>query len=973
MRFRSINTALTLICGLSILSCERPTAVFPSHSAPSHSGRSLLATSAPSVVISQIYGGGGNSGATYTNDFIELFNPGAQAVSLAGWSVQYASAAGTTWQVTALTGTIQPGQYYLVQESQGTGGTTPLPTPNATGSIAMAAGAGKVSLAATTTALTGTCPTGTVDQVSFGTTATNCGSGTTPTLTNTTAALRGESGCKYTGDLSADFATGAPTPRNSSSPTHPCPGALPVGPLDHVVIAGATTVTPGNTIQLTATPQDANNQTVATATVGWLSTDQSIATVDATGQVTGVAASPNAVTITATATDGAITKSASVQVTVTLAQIGWVDISSSSTSFPPGFQTQLFATARMSQGGAIIPATFTFEAVDPQIATIAAVQNTGIVTGVAAPADGTTRPGFRITATPTAGGTPFTFVTHSIFIEPPVSAPTSIYAKNDEFGDPTAATPSNLNDLLITRTQYTASYNASRGTPNWVSYELDSRQMVVGQDRCNCFTADPSLPSDKQIFTSDYTNSGFDRGHMARSADRTAANVDNATTFYLGNIVPQIADLNQGVWAQFENALGDSATKGGRAVYIITGPVYSASHGLTFLKNEGKVAVPDSTWKVALIGPRNAGVPFTRGTLQTWNDLAGVTVLAVNMPNVAGIRNDPWTKYLTTVDKIEQATGYDFLSLLPIAFQTAVEAGDRPPVAQFSVAGTLNEGAPITFDASASTDPDLGRVDLGRTEALGYAWHFSDGSQTSGKVVTKTFADNGAYTATLLVTDAFGWQDIASRAVTVGNVAPSVSLSGTTPLSILAGEFVSVSGSFTDPGADAPWHALLDWGNGTTTPSTLNTSGATVTGSSQFFTAGTYSVTLSVADKDGASGSQSVTVTVGRRPVVGDATPGGISLADPMTGDIKITLYSDPQVDISTLDLSSVRVGTVGLSDKKVQFKIHSQSPSRIVLRFNAQALIDAGLITTSTTELDLTGNLFNGVQIISHVPFTVH
>jgi len=974
MRLRSIDTALALVCGLSILSCnERPTAVSPSRSVPSHAGRSLLPSSAPSVVISQIYGGGGNSGATYTNDFIELFNPGAQPVSLAGWSVQYASAAGTTWQVTPLTGTIQPGQYYLVQESQGSGGTTPLPTPNATGTIAMAAGAGKVSLATTTTALSGTCPGGIVDQVSFGTTATNCGSGTTPTLTNTTAALRGDLGCKYTGDLTADFATGAPTPRNSASPTHVCPGALPVGPLDHVLIAGPTTVTPGSTIQLTATPQDANNQTVTTATVGWLSGDPSTATVNATGEVAGVAASPNSVTITATATDGAIAKSASVQITVSLPQITWVDISSSSTSFPPGFQTQLFATARASQGGAIIPATFSFEAVDPQIATIATVQNTGIVTGVAAPADGTTRPGFRITATPTAGGTPFTFVTHSIFIETPITAPASIYAKNDEFGDPTAATQSNLNDLLISRTQYTASYNASRGTPNWVSYELDSRQMVVGQDRCNCFTADPLLPSDKQILTSDYTSSGFDRGHMARSADRTAANVDNARTFYLTNIVPQMADLNQGVWAQFENALADSATKGGRAVYIITGPLYSGSHALTFLKNEGKVALPDSTWKVALIGPRNAGVPFTRGTLQTWNDLSGVTVLAVNMPNVAGIRNDPWTKYLTTVDKIEQSTGYDFLSLLPIAFQTAVEAGDRPPVSQFSVAGTLNEGALITFDASASTDPDLGRTDLGRTEALGYAWNFSDGSQASGKVVTKTFADNGAYTATLLVNDAFGWQEMSSQAVSVANVAPSVSLGATTPLSILSGESVGVSGSFTDPGSDAPWHALLDWGDGTTASSTLNASGATVTGASQFLAAGTYSVTLSVTDKDGASGSKSLTVNVGRRSVVGDATPGVISLADPMTGDIKITLYSDPQVDVSTLDLSSVRIGTVSLSDKKVQFKIHSQSPSRIVLRFNAQALIDAGLITASSTELDLTGNLSTGVQIISRVTLTVH
>ena len=94
--------------------------------------------SSSGVVISQVYGGGGNTGATYRNDFIELFNAGSAAVSLSGWSVQYASASGTSWQTTALGNvTLQPGQYYLVQEAAGTGGTTSLSNPDATGSIAL--------------------------------------------------------------------------------------------------------------------------------------------------------------------------------------------------------------------------------------------------------------------------------------------------------------------------------------------------------------------------------------------------------------------------------------------------------------------------------------------------------------------------------------------------------------------------------------------------------------------------------------------------------------------------------------------------------------------------------------------------------------------------------------------------------------------------------------------------------------------
>jgi uncharacterized protein len=171
------------------------------------------------VVVSQVYGGGGNSGATYTNDFIELYNAGSTAVSLAGWSVQYASAAGSSWQVTALSGTIQPGRYYLVQQAAGAGGTTPLPTPDATGTINMSATAGKVALASVTTALTGTCPLGgnVVDFVGFGTTA-NCyeGSGPTPAPSNTNAVLRKQDGAQDTGDNAADFVSGPPTPRNSS-------------------------------------------------------------------------------------------------------------------------------------------------------------------------------------------------------------------------------------------------------------------------------------------------------------------------------------------------------------------------------------------------------------------------------------------------------------------------------------------------------------------------------------------------------------------------------------------------------------------------------------------------------------------------------------------------------------------------------------------------------------------------------------
>jgi hypothetical protein len=182
------------------------------------------------VVISQVYGGGGNSGSVYTHDFIELFNRGNTAVDLTGWSVQYASATGTTWSRTNLgSHTLQPGQYYLIQQAAGSGGTTPLPTPDATGTIAMAATNGKVALVNTTTTLSGACPTDAsiVDFVGFGTA--NCyeGAGATPVLSNTTAAIRADNGCTDTDDNAADFTTGAPTPRNTASVFYVCGAGTP--------------------------------------------------------------------------------------------------------------------------------------------------------------------------------------------------------------------------------------------------------------------------------------------------------------------------------------------------------------------------------------------------------------------------------------------------------------------------------------------------------------------------------------------------------------------------------------------------------------------------------------------------------------------------------------------------------------------------------------------------------------------------
>jgi uncharacterized protein len=194
------------------------------------SGSTLLAAPAaavsPDVVIAEVYGGGGNSGATFTHDFIELLNPTSDAVSLAGWSVQYASATGTTWQLTPLSGSIPAGGRYLVQQAAGAGGTAALPSPDATGTIAMSATAGKVALVGSGGACTGTsCERPDLrDLVGFGSTANGFETAPAPAPSNSTSIAR--TGAD-TDDNRNDFVAGAPTPQNSSPSTGPDPEPEP--------------------------------------------------------------------------------------------------------------------------------------------------------------------------------------------------------------------------------------------------------------------------------------------------------------------------------------------------------------------------------------------------------------------------------------------------------------------------------------------------------------------------------------------------------------------------------------------------------------------------------------------------------------------------------------------------------------------------------------------------------------------------
>lgn len=193
------------------------------------SAASASGSGAGNIVVSQVFAAGGNSGASYANDYVELFNRGTSAVSITGWTLQYASASSTTWQTTALTGSVPAGGHYLVGLASGGSNGSALPTTDATGTSNLAVTGGKVAVVGNGTALScgasaGSCSavSGVEDLVGYGSATDYEGSAAAPGPSATTALTRAGSGCTDADSNTADFSTAAPNPRNSASAVAAC-------------------------------------------------------------------------------------------------------------------------------------------------------------------------------------------------------------------------------------------------------------------------------------------------------------------------------------------------------------------------------------------------------------------------------------------------------------------------------------------------------------------------------------------------------------------------------------------------------------------------------------------------------------------------------------------------------------------------------------------------------------------------------
>jgi endonuclease G len=227
-------------------------------------------------------------------------------------------------------------------------------------------------------------------------------------------------------------------------------------------------------------------------------------------------------------------------------------------------------------------------------------------------------------------------------------------------GNPSNAVTNVLqpNNYLMEKQQYSMSYSRDNGGPNWVSWHLDA-SWLGSTPRQDDFRADTTLPTGwYRVQATDYSGSGFDRGHMCPSADRTVSVTANSATFLMTNMIPQLPANNQGVWANLES-YSRTLVSQGNELYIISG-----GHGLQYFIANGHVAVPAQTWKVIIV--------LSVGS----NDVSRVTTstrtIAVVMPNSGSIGSD-WRAYRVSVDQVEAITGFDFFSNVSTGIQAVIE------------------------------------------------------------------------------------------------------------------------------------------------------------------------------------------------------------------------------------------------------------------------------------------------------------
>jgi endonuclease G len=322
-----------------------------------------------------------------------------------------------------------------------------------------------------------------------------------------------------------------------------------------------------------------------------------------------------------------------------------------------------------------------------------------------------------------------------------------------QLGNPSGATadPSNHDHYLIQRTVEAIDYSDHLGEPNWASWDLTASD-IGSSGRSSSFFTDTNLPPGfYEVTDADYNGVGninFNRGHMCPSEDRTDNTTDNDTVFFMSNIIPQAANNNQGVWANFESYC-QSLAQAGNELLIICGP--SIFDGT--LIPSGKAAIPEFTWKIAVVVPPGAGTALSRVSTNT-------RVIALKIPNTNGV-SSTWQNYITSASQIEVDTGFTFFTALPANVAAVLrnevdgQSGPAPGITSFSptngAAGTsvvitgsnFTSASAVTFNATSATF----NVDSS-TQITATVPAFATSGQISVTTPTGTAVSSGSFAVT---------------------------------------------------------------------------------------------------------------------------------------------------------------------------------------------------------------------------------
>lgn len=221
-----------------------------------------------------------------------------------------------------------------------------------------------------------------------------------------------------------------------------------------------------------------------------------------------------------------------------------------------------------------------------------------------------------------------------------------------KYGNPSNANANDIYNYLLEKPQYVLSYNCNTSTANWVSWQLND-SWLGSVERSDDFRPDPDIPENcYSVHPNDYRGSGYDRGHLIPSGDRTQNQTDNSATFLMSNMIPQSPANNRQVWRELEE-YSRNLVKQGKELYIVAGV-----KGKDGAIAEGNIIVPQYTWKVILV--------LEQGNVEN--------MIGVLIPNNESVVNRDWQDYLVSIDRIEILTGYDFFSDISVNIQEKLES-----------------------------------------------------------------------------------------------------------------------------------------------------------------------------------------------------------------------------------------------------------------------------------------------------------